>query len=98
MGRHRKGKKMTEKYTYVDAENAREKRCVNAFGPEVIGDYTCCSGPMCMGWVAEIDDTGKPTGRGRCGMTHQIVITMPMVSMPFSSPHGPWWDANKVDG
>ena len=25
-----------------------------------------CAGPLCMGWVNELDETGKPTGKGRC--------------------------------
>lgn len=70
MGRNRKGKRMTERYNYIDSNKAHEMRCVH-----FIGDYTSCSGPTCMGWIAELDETGKPTGRGRCGMVYPVLTT-----------------------
>lgn len=43
-----------------------------------------CKGRRCMAWVAKLDDSGKPTGRGRCGMVG--FLQMPMY--PAFTPLG----------
>ena len=63
-----------EQYTYIEASEAKTKRCVHTWGDyENFGAFTHCEGPGCMGWVHEIDETGKPTGRGRCGMVLPVM-------------------------
>ena len=59
-----------EQYTYIEQDKARLVLCPF----DRTGDYhngKKCAGPLCMGWVDELDDTGAPTGRGRCGMVHK---------------------------
>ena len=62
-----------EQYTYIESDKAQTKRSVHPWGDyEKIGTFTHCEGEGCMGWVQELDGTGKPTGRGRCGMVQPI--------------------------
>lgn len=62
-----------EQYTYIEADKAKTKRCIQPWGDnENFGDFTMCEGEGCMAWVHELDDTGKPTGRGRCGMVFPL--------------------------
>ena len=63
-----------EQYTYIEQKKAHLVLCV--FDRK--GDYPgekMCAGPLCMGWVHELDDTGKLTGRGRCGMVYPVLPT-----------------------
>lgn len=32
-----------------------------------------CEGDKCMDWIMELDETGKATGRGRCGMVFPVM-------------------------
>ena len=60
-----------EQYTYIEQKKAHLILC--PFDRK--GDYPgekMCAGPLCMGWVHEMDETGKPTGRGRCGMVYPV--------------------------
>ena len=86
-----------ENYTYTEQKKAHLALCV--FDRK--GDYPgekMCAGPLCMGWVHELDGTGKPTGRGRCGMVQQqIFVTMPGVITPYDTPSRHWWETNKVE-
>lgn len=87
-----------ENYTYTEQKKAHLALCV--FDRK--GDYPgekMCAGPLCMEWVHETDETGNPTGRGRCGIVQQqIFITMPGVSTPYDTPSRHWWEANRVEG
>lgn len=63
-----------ENYTYTEQKKAHLALCV--FDRK--GDYPgekMCAGPLCMGWVHELDETGNPTGRGRCGMVYHVLTT-----------------------
>ena len=65
-----------DQYTYINSSEAKTKRCVHTWADYAeIGDFTHCDGEGCMGWVYELDDTGKPTGRGRCGMVQPVLTT-----------------------
>ena len=47
-----------EQYTYIEQSKVQLMLCV--FDPK--GDYPgekMCAGPLCMGWVHEMDETGK---------------------------------------
>lgn len=58
----------------VESENARFKRCVRPWSDvEYSGNFTMCEGDKCMGWIMELDETGKATGRGRCGMVFPVM-------------------------
>ena len=84
-----------EQYTYVKSDN------ITTFCPMAMNfeDFMDCAGPRCMAWIIELDGTGKPTGRGRCGMgQQQIFVTMPGVSTPYDTPSRHWWEANRVEG
>lgn len=84
-----------ENYTYTEQKKAHLALCV--FDRE--GNYPgekMCAGPLCMGWVHELDEIGKHTGR--CGMVQQqIFITMPGVRTPYDTPSRHWWEANRVE-
>ena len=63
-----------EGYTYIEQSKARLILCPF----DRAGDYhngKMCASPLCMGWVHELDETGKPTGRGRCGMVYPVLTT-----------------------
>lgn len=63
-----------EDYTYIEQSKARMILCPFYRS----GDYhnwKKCAGPLCMGWVHELDETGKPTGRGRCGIVYPVLTT-----------------------
>ena len=82
-----------EQYTYIKQNKANLLFCpFDRFGGKE------CAGPLCMGWVNEIDEHGYPTGLGRCGMVHQIVVTTPGVSTPYDTPSRFWMEVNKVEG
>ena len=51
-----------EDYTYTEQKKAHLALCV--FDRK--GDYPgekMCAGPLCIGWVHELDETGNPTGK-----------------------------------
>ena len=63
-----------EQYTYTEQQKAH--LALGVFDRK--GDYPgekMCAGPLCMGWVHELDDNEKPTGRGRCGMVPPVLTT-----------------------
>ncbi len=65
---------MREQYTYIEQKKAHLILCPF----DRSGDYPTgkkCAGPLCMGWVHELDDTDKPTGRGRCGIVFPVLTT-----------------------
>lgn len=63
-----------EQYTYIEQKKAHLVLCVFDRKGGYPGEKMC-AGPLCMGWVHETDDTGKPTGRGRCGMAQPVLTT-----------------------
>lgn len=70
-----------EGYTYIEQSKARLVLCPF----DRSGDYRNgkkCAGPMCMGWVDELDDTGTPTGRGRCGMVYPVLQSYTCTTAP----------------
>lgn len=72
-----------KQYTYIEADKAKTKRCVHAWGDyEKFGAFTHCDGPGCMGWVHELDDNEKPTGRGRCGMVYPVLQSYTCTTAP----------------
>ena len=67
----------------IESENARSKRCVRPWSDiENAGNFTMCEGEGCMGWVQELDETGKPTGRGRCGMVYPVLQSYTCTTAP----------------
>ena len=58
-----------EDYTYTEQKKAHLVLCVFDRKGNYPGEKMC-AGPLCMGWVHETDETGMPTGRGRCGMVN----------------------------
>lgn len=70
-----------EDYTYIEQKKAHLLLCV--FDRK--GDYPgekMCAGPLCMGWVHELDETGTPTGRGRCGMVYPVLQSYTCTTAP----------------
>lgn len=72
---------MREEYT-MTGDNGNDR--VRPFRLASSGTPCCCKGRRCMAWVAKLDDSGKPTGRGRCGMVG--FLQMPMY--PAFTPLG----------
>ena len=80
-----------EEYTYTEQKKAHLVLCVFDRKGNYPGEKMC-AGPLCMGWIHELDETGMPTGRGRCGMVQQqIFITMPGVSTPYDGGKQTGW-------
>lgn len=59
-----------EEYTYTEQKKAHLVLCVFDRKGNYPGEKMC-AGPLCMGWVHELDETGTPTNRGRCGLVHK---------------------------
>lgn len=71
---------MHEEYTYIAASAAGTMRCVHPWADRAdVGVFAYCDGESCMGWVAEVGDDGKRTGRGRCGMVQTIATVISAV-------------------
>lgn len=65
------------------------------------GDYHVgkkCAGPLCMGWVHELDDNEKPTGRGRCGMVLPVMPVYTCTTAPEYDGSMPIMDWKKYYG
>ena len=73
---------MREEYTTTTYDNVDD--CVCPFRLASSGTHCDCMGRKCMAWVAQLDDGGKPTGSGRCGMVR--FLQMPMY--PAFTPLG----------
>lgn len=62
---------MTENFTYKSDDDVLLKVC--PFSRFFVNkNNSFCAGENCMAFIREVDDLGKATGRGRCGMVQQI--------------------------
>ena len=59
---------MGERYTIINEEKAPYFRCPFPLTDTDDGGVCSCAAGNCMAWIEELDDKGRATGRGRCGM------------------------------
>lgn len=68
---------MREEYTMTTDDNGDDRACPFQLASE---STACrCIGHKCMAWVVQLDDSGKPTGSGRCGMVG-VILQMPVTT------------------
>lgn len=70
---------MREEYTMTTDDNGNNLAC--PFRLASSGTHCDCMGRRCMAWVAQLDDSGKPTSSGRCGMVGSF-LQMPVICTP----------------
>lgn len=68
---------MREEYTITENMNQHGRAC--PFRLASGGVDNRCQGRRCMAWVVQLDDSGKPTGSGRCGMVG-VILQMPVTT------------------
>lgn len=74
---------MREEYTITENINQNGRACPFRLASGGIDNR--CQGRRCMAWVAQLDDSGKPTGNGRCGMVGSF-LQMPVIPYtPFGA-------------
>ena len=76
---------MREEYTMATNDNDNNLAC--PFRLASSGTHCDCMGRRCMAWVVQLDDSGNPTGNGRCGMVW-VILQMPVTTC---AP----WDGDK---
>lgn len=68
---------MIEEYTTTNGDNGNDRMCPFRFASS--STLCRCMGRKCMAWVVQLDDSGKPTGNGRCGMVG-VILQMPVTT------------------
>lgn len=69
---------MREEYTMAGNMNPHGLVC--PFRLVSSGTGYVCQGCRCMAWVVQLDDSGKPTGHGRCGMVGRFQVSIDYAS------------------
>ena len=69
---------MREEYTMTTDDNGDARVC--PFRLASSGTHCDCMGRRCMAWVVQLDDSGKPTGNGRCGMVGRFQVSIAYAS------------------
>ena len=69
---------MREEYTMAGNMNPHGLAC--PFRLASSGTGYLCQGRSCMAWVVQLDDSGKPTGQGRCGMVGRFHVSIAYAS------------------
>ena len=69
---------MREEYTMAGNMNPRGLACPFRLASSSTG--CLCLGRHCMAWVVQLDDSGKPTGQGRCGMVGKFQVSIAYAS------------------
>lgn len=59
---------LAERLTIISEEKGPYFRCPFPVATEKEGVIVHCAADTCMAWIKELDDKGRTTGRGRCGM------------------------------
>lgn len=65
---------MREEYTMTTNDNRHGRVCPYRLNEQ--GEGRICMGRRCMVWVTQLDDSGKPTGQGRCGMVGRFQVSI----------------------
>lgn len=68
---------MIEEYTTTNGDNGDDYMC--PFWLASSSTSCRCMGRRCMAWIVQLDDSGKPTGSGRCGMVG-VILQMPVTT------------------
>lgn len=69
---------MREEYTITENMNQHGRAC--PFRLASGGVDNRCQGRRCMAWVVQLDNNGKPTGQGRCGMVGRFQVSIAYAS------------------
>lgn len=68
---------MIEEYTTTNGDNSDDRVCPFRFASS--STLCRCMGRKCMAWVVQLDDSGKETGQGCCGMVGSF-LKMPVTT------------------